>query len=255
MIFEGLAVFAVLGFIISRVLRQDKWLGAIIQLGAVQDRERAHNEIQEQKKERQGATSWRLPGITSSERVAFTLGILNIAISGFILGRWPLEYAFFYTPKAFLLIGMRWLEFRKRGTHYLLLDFCYFANFLLLAYIWVLPHRSDVFQIVFVCANGPLAWAVLAFNQSLVLHKWNQITRCAAFFSFAGGVVLLPFLQCVYPHIARPALALSALDALRGLRRVRRLSRLRRRLALGPRLERHDALLSLVKHSLFVGGR
>ena len=69
---------------------------------------------------------------------------------------------------------------------YLLLDFCYLANTLLLIYVWLLPHRSDVFQIVFICANGPLAWAILAFNQSLVLHKLSQLT--SVFVHIAPGL-------------------------------------------------------------------
>ena len=32
-----------------------------------------------------------------------------------------------------------------------------------------------LFQIVFLAANGPLAWSILAFNQSLVFHKWQQV--------------------------------------------------------------------------------
>jgi hypothetical protein len=32
------------------------------------------------------------------------------------------------------------------------------------------------FQIVFAAANGPLAWSILAFNQALVFHKWQNVT-------------------------------------------------------------------------------
>ena len=46
----------------------------------------------------------------------------------------------------------------------LVADFCYWANFLCLYYLWVNPHSAEVFKVVFMVANGPLAWAVLAFN-------------------------------------------------------------------------------------------
>ncbi len=179
MIFEGVAVLAVLAFIVSRVLRQDKWLGSLIQLGEVQQREAVHKDIQVAKTEL--AHPSKAPSVPAaitptSERVAFTLGILNIVLSAFILGAWPTRFYLWYTPKAVVLIGLRWLNFRKRGTHYLLFDFCYFANWLLLLYLWVLPNRSELFLIVFIVANGPLAWSILAFNQSLVLHNWQQIT-------------------------------------------------------------------------------
>ena len=67
------------------------------------------------------------------------------------------------------------LDFRKKKQHFLLVDFCYWANWLCLMYIWVLPKNTALFQVVFLCANGPLAWSVLAFNQSLVFHKWQQV--------------------------------------------------------------------------------
>ena len=43
------------------------------------------------------------------------------------------------------------------------------------------PHHSPLtthrlFQIVFMCANGPLAWSVLAFNHALIFHSWQHIT-------------------------------------------------------------------------------
>ncbi len=175
MIFEGVAVLAVLAFIVSRVLRQDKWLGSLIQLGEVQQRQAVHKEIQEAKSELAQHPS--VSAITpTSERVAFTLGIINIVLSAFILGAWPGRFYLWYTPKAVVLIGLRWINFRRRGTHYLLFDFCYFANWMLLLYLWVFPNRPQLFQIVFIVANGPLAWSILAFNQSLVLHNWQQIT-------------------------------------------------------------------------------
>ena len=187
MFFEGVALLAVLTFIVTRVLKQDKWLGSLIQLGEVQQRETVHKEILQHKAELQAelkaapavAASPAAPAphaTTRSERLAFTTGIINIVLSAYLLGAFPSLYYLWYTPKAVVLIGLRWLNFRKRGTHYLLFDFCYFANGLLLAYVWLFPASPELFLIVFTVANGPLAWSILAFNQSLVLHNWQQIT-------------------------------------------------------------------------------
>ncbi len=153
-------------------------------MGEVQQRETVHREIQEHKAELKqqaapavaAAPATAAPPTTRSERMAFTIGIVNIVLSSYLLGAFPTLYYLWYTPKAVLLIGLRWLNFRKRGTHYLLFDFCYFANGLLLFYLWFAPHNHELFLIVFTVANGPLAWSILAFNQSLVLHNWQQIT-------------------------------------------------------------------------------
>jgi hypothetical protein len=91
---------------------------------------------------------------------------------------------------------------------------------------------QDVFQIVFVCANGPLAWAILAFNQSLVLHKWPQITSGDSSLLFwSPSSCSSSFFSCsVYPRISGAGDAGAALARLR-LRRVRELAGLPRHVA------------------------
>ena len=80
MFVESVALLSVLTFIVSRVLRQDKWLGSLIQLGDVQNRERVHQTIVQEREQQSKGILSRIPSITPSERVAFTLGILNIAL-------------------------------------------------------------------------------------------------------------------------------------------------------------------------------
>ena len=67
-----------------------------------------------------------------------------------------------YSPKAIVFCLARWNDFRKSKQHYLLYDFCYWANAALLLYLWVLPHSAILFQIVFLAANGPLVTAAPA---------------------------------------------------------------------------------------------
>lgn len=62
--------------------------------------------------------------------------------------------------------------------HYFLFDFCYFANALLLVYIWILPNEPILFSICFLFANGPLAWAVPLWKNSLVFHSLDKLTSC-----------------------------------------------------------------------------
>ena len=103
------------------------------------------------------------------------VNLANLVNFYVILGAAPTKFYMWYTPKAIILTTLRWLDFRTKKQHYLLYDFCYWANGLTLFYIWCLPHNTVLFQIIFLCANGPLAWSILAFNQSIVFHKWQQI--------------------------------------------------------------------------------
>lgn len=110
------------------------------------------------------------------ERVVFTLSVVNVGITCYVLGTSPGKFYIWHSIKAVTLITARWLDFKQKGDHYLLYDFCYWANLLTLIYIWVFPTRHVLFQIIFMVSNGPLAWSVLAFNQALVFHKWQNMT-------------------------------------------------------------------------------
>jgi hypothetical protein len=96
----------------------------------------------------------------------------------YVLGAFPARFFIWHTPKAIALISARWLAFasEKPARHLLLCDFCYCVNALGLLYVWAWPRDAQVFQIFFLCANGPVAWSVLAFNQALVFHSWQHIT-------------------------------------------------------------------------------
>ena len=93
-----------------------------------------------------------------------------------LVGSAPQYFYLWHTPKCLLLIGLRWYTFRKQGKHYLLYDFCYWANLLCLLYLWGWPASATMFQVLFLVCNGPLAWAVLAFAQSLVFHSHAHMT-------------------------------------------------------------------------------
>jgi hypothetical protein len=62
---------------------------------------------------------------TWMERLSFTVGVLNVGITTYILGAFPTKFYLWYTPKAIILITLRWLEFRRQKSHSLLFDFCY----------------------------------------------------------------------------------------------------------------------------------
>jgi hypothetical protein len=164
---------SVLIFIFYSVLTNNKAIGALIQLGDVQRRQEVHDEIATTKKTTDQTQQPKLSTLT--ERISFTIGVLNACLTCYIIGSHPTKFYIWYTPKALILTFARWNDFRKRKQHYLLYDFCYWANGLTLYYLWFDPTNAHLFQIVFFCANGPLAWSILAFNQSLVFHKWQQI--------------------------------------------------------------------------------
>ena len=158
------------GLILFAVGRGSKDVSACAQLGSVQGRDDTHSErhLLESTLTAKGLKHW--------DKVFFTLGVVNVALTTYILGLAPTRFYIWHTPKSLVLVLLRYLKFRKLKKHYLLYDFCYWANLLTLAFVWLLPRSSTAFAIVFLCANGPLAWSILAFDQSTIFHSQQHMT-------------------------------------------------------------------------------
>lgn len=118
----------------------------------------------------------KLQDVRTKDKVVYTLSVINAVLTAFLFGVVPHYFHWWHSPKAIMYIAHRWYTFRKQNQHYLLYDFCYWANGLTLLYCWVCPWSDVMFQILFVCSNGPLAWAVLAFSQSLIFHSAPHMT-------------------------------------------------------------------------------
>ncbi|GMH76465.1 hypothetical protein TrST_g1984 [Triparma strigata] len=111
--------------------------------------------------------------VSVADKFIYSWGVINVALTAYFLGHFPGHFYLWHSPKCIVLLVYRWTEWKMDGTgrHYLFYDFCYWANFLCLYYIWFNPHSAETFKILFMVSNGPLAWAVLAFNNSLIFHS------------------------------------------------------------------------------------
>eukprot|EP01012_Entosiphon_sulcatum_P057709 TRINITY_DN81545_c0_g1_i1.p1 TRINITY_DN81545_c0_g1~~TRINITY_DN81545_c0_g1_i1.p1 ORF type:complete len:351 (+),score=52.67 TRINITY_DN81545_c0_g1_i1:25-1053(+) len=154
--------------LLAAVFRQSKTVSAICQLGSVQERIQPWSGPPRAEKLSRG--------IRNRDKAVFTLGVANLALTCYLIGVAPTNFYLWHTPKAIGLTVLRWWEFRQTKQHYLLYDFCYWLNLLSLIYVWVLPESETTFQILFMLSNGPLAWSILAFSQSLVFHSPQHMT-------------------------------------------------------------------------------
>jgi len=168
-----LVMIAVVCLVFWAVFTGNKTVGAVAQFGNLQERAKAQERLAQSVTEGSEFTSKSHRQI---EKLVFTLSVLNVGLTCYVLGTAPGKFYIWHSVKAVTLITARWLDFKKKGDHYLLYDFCYWANLLTLIYIWMCPDWPMLFQIIFMISNGPLAWSVLAFNQALVFHKWQNMT-------------------------------------------------------------------------------
>lgn len=114
--------------------------------------------------------------ITAREKVSFIFGVMNIFISGYLIGAYPEYFHFWYTAQLLYFMPIRFYTYHKRGYHYFLADLCYFVNFLLLLAIWAFPSSKRMFISAFCLAFGNNAVAIIMWRNSLVFHSFDKVT-------------------------------------------------------------------------------
>ena len=114
---------------------------------------------------------------------SFTFGVLNIALTAFLLAKWPQHFWLWQTCKCAVLITLsaRHRMAQRPNKVYYLFDFCWCANIVLALYgvlaalnlhtvLWPLD-LGDTFVATFALANGPLGWSVIMQHNAMVLHS------------------------------------------------------------------------------------
>lgn len=90
--------------------------------------------------------------------------------------RHPEQFWIFFSVATPILLALRYINFRAAKWLYFLIDFCYFANALCFVGLFLFPDSATLFQINFAFANGPLAWAVVAWRNGIVFHSLDKVT-------------------------------------------------------------------------------
>ncbi|KAK4177485.1 hypothetical protein QBC36DRAFT_130437 [Triangularia setosa] len=114
--------------------------------------------------------------ITLREKISFIFGVMNIFVSGYLIGGWPEYMHWWYTIQILYFMPIRFYTYHKRGYHYFLADLCYFVNFLVLLSVWVFPKSKRLFTAVYCLAFGNNAVAIIMWRNSLVFHSFDKVT-------------------------------------------------------------------------------
>eukprot|EP01055_Gregarina_sp_Pseudo9_P001079 Gregarina_sp_Pseudo_9__1078@NODE_1700_length_1385_cov_6_677563_g1576_i0_p1_GENE_NODE_1700_length_1385_cov_6_677563_g1576_i0NODE_1700_length_1385_cov_6_677563_g1576_i0_p1_ORF_typecomplete_len424_score82_94DUF2838/PF10998_8/2_8e37DUF2838/PF10998_8/2_8e02YdjC/PF04794_12/0_27Itfg2/PF15907_5/0_25_NODE_1700_length_1385_cov_6_677563_g1576_i0561327 len=155
-------------------------------------RRRLKKDLVEEKFRRQlGGFRARLaepPVVALRHKVSFFLGVTNVVLAAFTLGRAPAWTPTLYALDFLLLVVLRVWIYRRKGWQYFTLDLCYYANALLLAFLFIFPESPILLGGVVALTHGPVLWAILQWRNSLVFHSLDKITSC--FIHFCPAVVL-----------------------------------------------------------------
>lgn len=114
--------------------------------------------------------------VTAREKLSFIAGVLNVFVSGYLVGGRPDLFYYWFTAQLCYFMPIRYWTYRKRGYHYFLADMCYFVNLLLLLSIWVAPQSKRLFIGTYCLANGNNAIAIAMWRNSMVFHSLDKVT-------------------------------------------------------------------------------
>lgn len=117
--------------------------------------------------------------VTAREKVSFIAGVLNVFISGYLIGGYAEYFYLWFSAQLCYFMPIRYYTYHKRGYHYFLADMCYFVNLLLLLSIWVAPKSKRLFISTYCLANGNNAVAIAMWRNSMVFHSLDKVTRYA----------------------------------------------------------------------------
>lgn len=125
--------------------------------------------------------AWTRKRVMLRDKVAFVLGVFHIIASAYWLGYSPSTFYKLYTVKALLLLTVRLVLYRQDKMHYYLLDFCYYANALMLVHVWALPEACDLQKVrtlILQCLSEPLQ-ASLPLDLALAArHTSSSLPAC-----------------------------------------------------------------------------
>ncbi|KAF2132085.1 hypothetical protein P153DRAFT_421126 [Dothidotthia symphoricarpi CBS 119687] len=113
--------------------------------------------------------------VTAREKVSFIAAVINIFVSGYLVGLHPDFFPHWYTAQLLFFMPVRYVTYHKKGYHYFLADLCYFVNILLVLSIWVFPQSKRLFISTYCLTMGNNAVAIIMWRNSLVFHSMDKV--------------------------------------------------------------------------------
>ena len=115
--------------------------------------------------------------VTAREKASFIAAVMNIFVSGYLVGCHPDLFPHWYTAQLLYFMPIRFMTYHKKGYHYFLADLCYFVNILLVLSVWVFPQSKRLFIATYCLCMGNNAVAIVMWRNSLVFHSMDKVVR------------------------------------------------------------------------------
>eukprot|EP01068_Selenidium_serpulae_P010848 Selendium_serpulae@DN5548_c0_g1_i1.p2 len=173
---------------LSRTLSRQQTLLRDLPSAVKAEAEKVQQEIGERREELKKRTQrlWRKSRRADirrrSHKLTFVGVMLNVILTSFWVGHHPQSYYIFHTIKTIFMVLARFIVYRWQKNHYYMLDYCYYANLLLLLYLWVLPLNATLWKALF-SSSGILAISIPLFRSGLIPHSLDRVTSVEIHFS------------------------------------------------------------------------
>lgn len=111
------------------------------------------------------------PQVKMQDKFSFTLGVIVICLSEFLILRMPNLFQYFYFALMSVLIAWRYYDYSLIKSELFLMDFCYFVNLSVFLQTVFYPDDLAWFKANYVLTQGPICIAIVVWRNSLVFHR------------------------------------------------------------------------------------
>ena len=117
------------------------------------------------------------PQVKMLDKFSFTLGVMTISLSQWLILRHPDYFPIFYISLMSLLMIHRYIDYAAIKSELYLLDYCYFVNISVAIQVLFYPDNLLWFQANYVACLGPICIAIIVWNNSLVFHSLDCLQK------------------------------------------------------------------------------
>jgi len=122
------------------------------------------------------------------DRYAFARALILMTSLTFFLGNNLPIFLWGYVIVSIYLVVYRSLRFWVKRWLMYIIEFCYFGNYVLMAFILLFGNWRSVFSIAYVCNTGVMSLAVIAFNNQAQFNSTDHLT--------SSFIHTLPLITC-----------------------------------------------------------
>ena len=120
------------------------------------------------------------PFVRFLDKISFVIGVYLLVATTYLVGRHPHDlYYQYHCAVVSFLVALRFYNYKSKGWHYYLFDFCYYANAIIIVFLLYAPKNEILFKLLFVYSNGFFGFAVPAFKNSMIFHRIDNLISLA----------------------------------------------------------------------------